>query len=126
MTENVGINIEEAIELRIVNKLTYKQIAAYFNVTPQAVHKALKNRISSDDLDIPSITKKRAQVLAHQHYRALTAISQDKLDKASAKDLAVITKLLYDQSRLENKQSTTNTAVSFARIVEQSINKDGF
>ena len=119
------IDIEKAIELRLVNKLTYKDIATYFNVSSQAVHKALKDRISSDELDIPTITNKRAQVLAHQHYRALTAISQDKLDKASAKDLAVVTKLLYGQSRLENNQSTANTAASFVSLVENSLDNRG-
>lgn len=117
------IDIDKAIELRLVNKLTYKEIATYFNVSPQAVHKVLKNRISSHEVDIPTITKKRYLVLSHQHFRTVSAITQSKLDKSSARDLAVISKLLYQQKELESQKSSNAAGTTFVGLVENSMSK---
>ena len=118
------IDVSEAMGLRVVNKLTFAQIARYFNVSPQAVHKALSGLVS-DQVDTATITQKRADVLAHQHFRAVSAITQEKLDCSSARDLAVTSKLLFTQYRLESNLSVSNTASTFAQLVEKSFCSDG-
>ena len=79
----------------------------------------------SDQVDTATITQKRADVLAHQHFRAVSAITQEKLDSASARDLAVTSKLLFTQYRLESNLSVSNTASTFAQLVEKSFSSDG-
>lgn len=68
--------------------------------------------------------RQRAKILLEEkHIAALQEITVEKLRKSSAKDNALIAKLLHEQLRLENNESTANN-LSFLSIVEDSM-KDG-
>jgi hypothetical protein len=64
-------------------------------------------------------------LLELKHRESVEAITEDKLKIASAKDLAMVSKLLHEQSRLEQNKSTANIATTFAAFVEKSIGDDG-
>lgn len=92
-----------------VNKLIGKDAAA--SISKMHTGKSMKEDIQT--------------LLEMKHRAAVEAITDDKLSIASAKDLAMVTKLLHEQSRLEQNKSTSNIATTFATFVERSLGEDG-
>jgi len=129
------IDIEKAVELRIHNKLSYAEIGrvlapkgrAPFTAIgiQKAISKQLPEEYRGRDFAMESLKDRRSKTLEVKHQMSLDAITEEKLDTSSAKDNAMVSKLLYEQLRLENNQSTNNVAVSFANLVEGSMSEDG-
>jgi hypothetical protein len=68
-------------------------------------------RVQAHVKALPSFKEKRADVFALIQSKALDSITDDKLKKASARDLTLISGILYDKERLERGQSTDNISV---------------
>lgn len=134
---NCEFDVKEAYRMRL-RGVGYNEIARAFSVEGKdpingrqvryAVHKLIGDEAAF------SITKMHTQVsvkediqtlLESKHREAVEAITPDKLEIASAKDLAMVSKLLHEQSRLEQNKSTANIATTFATFVERSMGDDG-
>jgi hypothetical protein len=69
--------------------------------------------------DLETFKSNRADILALKQITALRSMTDDKLKKASARDLAVITGILHDHERLERGQATANLDVSLLGLIGQ-------
>jgi hypothetical protein len=69
------------------------------------------NRAQPHVKGLQSFKDKRADIMALVQSKAIDNITDDKLKKASARDLTLITGILYDKERLERGQSTDNINV---------------
>jgi hypothetical protein len=115
------IDLSKAIELRMKN-LSYEEIGAYFGVTRQAAHDKLRPYFGAD-IDVAAFKGHRADILAAKQAEVLAALDSDKIEKASARDIAIVFGTLYDKERLERGQSTQNASVFF-RIIEQACDSE--
>jgi len=116
------IDLEKAIELRLKG-VTYEDIAKVFGCTKTAVIQRLKPYVATTDIDTELFIKNRAAILANRQVSVLAEMTSEKLEKSSAKDLAVTFGVLYDKERLERGQSTSNQSVFF-HIVEEASQAD--
>lgn len=119
--------------------MTWEEVAKA--VTPEgrktlshvAVSKAVKKIMTQEEIDrftsrgtVKRIERENiADILEEKHRTALEAITPEKLEDASVRDNAMVSKLLYEQLRLENNKSTKNVAMTFAQVVEGSVGEDG-
>jgi hypothetical protein len=118
---------------------TYEEIAEMLTppdriqpFTKQSVMYAIGKIVQDDEKDVLSrgYTKTEQQelvasLLKEKHIAALRAITEEKLEVESAKDNAATAKTLFDQLRLETGKSTSNIS-SFSKIIESSMDEDGF
>ena len=85
-------------------------------MTKQAMSALLK-RHGIDSEALTEYKEHRADLLAGIQRTILGHMDEDRLKKASAKDLTVAYGILYDKERLERGLSTQNTAVLMASAV---------
>lgn len=107
------IDVMEALKLRQVNKLTYKEIADRLGVTKQAVWERLQRvyKMIADPEEVDAYKKNRADLLAGAEMAFVSeALDPDKLKKASVNNLSYAMRQVYDIQRLETGQSTENVA----------------
>lgn len=91
------------LELLIVlrkKKIPVKAIARICKCTPQNVRKRLAGKLR-DIRMIDEYKNNRADVLAYQQRRILSAVSDDDIGGAGLKDKAISFGILYDKERLE-------------------------
>jgi hypothetical protein len=110
------------------------------NVALLAAHGASKTKISrqtglhhkpvakvlaepSDVATVEQIEGELAEMFMDTSRRAICAISDDKLEKSSARDLGILAGVCIDKNRLIRGTSTENIAVLMARMV---IEADGY
>ena len=116
---NGKLDLERVAELRIKNGLSHREIGKVLDVDPATVCRALK-RIGLDgdgSNHLKTYKAHRAEILASQQLRILESLTDEKLSKASARDLAIVFGTLYDKERLERGKSTQNTSV-FQHVIE--------
>lgn len=92
-------------------------------VSPSAILQGIKRLTGVSGVGkkyIKNYKERVIELLSDKHTKALEAITDEKLEMSSAKDNALISKLLHEQLRLENNQSTQNN-MSFLTLVEQSM-----
>jgi hypothetical protein len=134
------VNPVQAIALKKAG-LTYAQIGKALTpdgekpITAQAIHKCVKKHLNSvGDVDQkildPGYSAElqkdmKVQLIQEKHIHSLQAITPSKLSDESAKDNAMTAKLLHEQLRLENNESTQNVAHSFAQMVEDLSKGEG-
>ena len=116
------IDLQKAIELRLKG-VTYQDIADLFRCSKAAVIQRLKPYVATTDIDTELYIKNRAGILANKQVSVLAELTPEKLEKSSAKDLAVTFGVLYDKERLERGQSTSNQSMFF-QIVEEASRAD--
>ena len=95
-----------ALDLKLNKKLSYAQIAAIQRVTPQAVHKALKNLMPGPE--VKTYQENRANILSGLQIKLLSQVDAKRLKKISVRDAVVSAAVLYDKERIETGQSTSN------------------
>ena len=69
------------------------------------------------------IEEQLAEMFADTSRRARQAISDDELDKSSARDLGILAGVCVDKNRLLTGQSTSNLSLLF-RIVEEACSAE--
>lgn len=116
------IDLEKAIELRLKG-VAYQDIATFFGCSKAAVIQRLKPYVAPTDIDTELYIKNRAAILANRQVSVLAEMTPEKLERSSAKDLAVTFGVLYDKERLERGQSTSNQSVFF-HIVSEACGAD--
>jgi hypothetical protein len=110
------IDIALALDLRMKG-LSYQVIADHFDCSKSAVIQRLKPYASDLEVDTDVYLKNRANILANRQAAVLAGLSGEKIEKASARDLAIVFGTLYDKERLERGQSTQNVAQFWASAV---------
>lgn len=110
------IDVKKAIELRLKG-LSYRDIGFFFKCSHSAVAERLKPYIQNDEIDLEAFKSNRADLMAMKQAQVLGALTIEDVEKASAKDKALVYGILYDKERLERGQSTSNVATILATAV---------
>ncbi|MGA3279896.1 MAG: hypothetical protein ABSD50_02800 [Smithella sp.] len=108
------IDIGEAIQLRLINRLTFQQIAYKYGVTRQSIQQRIKAFI--DILGDPEISKayeeNRAKVMTNiERVLAGEMLDKKKLKKATTGNIAYAIDKIHNVIRLERNQSTGNQQI---------------
>lgn len=105
------IDVQEALKLRLINKLTYQQIADIYGCTRQAVQQRLNTLLGyfSGPEEIQSYKDTRPDILTAVESNLLQHIlSPDKLEKATINNLAYAFQQVFNARRLEEGKTTAN------------------
>jgi predicted DNA-binding protein YlxM (UPF0122 family) len=105
------INLVEALQLRFVNKLTYRQIADKYGVSPQAIEQRISRfkEKFGDSQEMQSYTSNRDGILTVVERELLSRIvDPSKLEKATVNNLAYAFQQIFNARRLEEGKSTAN------------------
>ena len=108
------VNIDQALDLRLNHGLSYEHIGKIQGTSKTGIYRALAKLMPSQETEI--FKQNRADILANIQLKALSAVTEPKLKKASAKDLVISAGILYDKERLERGLSTEN--VSYRGLTE--------
>lgn len=104
-------DVQEAIKLRFINKLTFQEIADKFGVSPQAVFKRIRGLIEiiNDPQLNQAYADNRAEMLTGAERVLLSAVvDRDKIKSASLNNAAYALRQVHDMRRLEQDLSTAN------------------
>ena len=107
-----------AIELKSAGEITYDEIAKIQGVTPQAIHKAIKDLLPNDNTQL--YKQHKADILDNTALRMLIAVDDDKIKDASLNNIAYAFGQINNAARLERGESTQNVAYD-ARIISANI-----
>lgn len=120
MPENIQpkIDLSKALKLYL-SGVSQADIAKLFGVSRQAISQALKPFKVRHPEVAQAYKENKSNLINEKEMTALQAIDEDKLKKASGRDLAIIFGTLYDKNRLEQGKSTDNVMI-FSRIVADS------
>ena len=116
------IDVGKALELRLKG-LSYRDIAVFFGCSHTSVAERLKPYVNGDDVDLETFKKNRADILTMKQAQVLGSMTKEDIEKASARDKAIVFGTLYDKERLERGLSTSNAAVVYAAAVEAAFAK---
>jgi len=111
------IDVSRALKL-YAGGATQAEIARIFGVTRQAVCLALKPFKINNPAMVKAYQENKADILDAKELEALNALTPDKLEKASARDVATVFGILTDKQRLAAGKSTANINVFSRMIVE--------
>ena len=108
------INIAEALKLRLVNHLSYQEIADRYGVCKSAVYQALKRFLSilvePDELE--GYKQNKIALLSSAELRLLERLVNDEVvEKASLNNIAYAFQQIFNSGRLERGESTENVNV---------------
>jgi hypothetical protein len=120
------ISDKAVIELRIKG-FTHEEIGQHFGVSRQAITKRLKGIFKLiDGGKLEAYRQHRVSILEGLEIEVLSELSNpDKLEKASANNLAYAFGQLHSARRLEEGQSTENIGLAaIVMRVEASLKKD--
>jgi len=110
-----GINIADIIELVEHKGLTHGEAAKILGCDRSNVSAHLRN-YGYKPGDLKKYQHLRADILSFHQMRLLNYLTDEKLKKSSAMQIASMYGILYDKERLETGKSTTN--VAYADIVK--------
>ena len=105
------INIAEALKLRLVNHLSYQEIADRYGVCKSAVYQALKRFLSIlvEPDELAAYKNHKVDLLSSAEMKLLERLVNDEvMEKASLNNVAYAFKQLFDSGRLEQGKSTGN------------------
>lgn len=105
------INIAEALKMRIVNKMSFQQIANHFNVSKTAVFQSLKRftDILVEPQELENYQHYKSALLSSAELRLLQRlVTDDVVEKASLNNVAYAFRQIFDSNRLEQNKSTCN------------------
>ncbi|WP_347275417.1 hypothetical protein [Candidatus Kuenenia sp.] len=105
------IDLAEALKLRLVNKLTYGEIAKRFGCHKSAVHGALSRftKILKEPGEIEAYSKYKADLLNSAELTMLEKVMDtETIEKASLNNAAYAFAQLHNAGRLERGKSTSN------------------
>jgi hypothetical protein len=89
--------------------ITARELAQTADIAPSTATKYLaKWGINKQELDV--FVENRNAIVKDKQRQILDAITSDKLEKATAKDLTVCYGIMLDKDRLESGESTSNIA----------------
>ena len=119
------LDLSACLKDRYHHRMTYKQIADKYGVTPQAVHsrlQAFEEKLGDPD-ELKSFQDIEADIQNAVKRRYSSHLLDADLSKMSPKDAAMVYGIMYDKNRLQTGQSTSNQSVFF-HIVSESDTQD--
>lgn len=119
-----NVPFETLLELKRKHpKLSVRHLGKLVGISGQAVSSMFMRHGIDWDSGVPAAIEDfkahRADILAYKQIQTLAALTPAKMQKASARDLAIVAGTLYDKERLERGQSTVNVAALFAKAMEE-------
>ena len=119
------IDMSDVLKLRLVNKVTLSEIAAKYNVSPQAISQRINKFMEkiSDPEMIQAYKDNRADILTATEERILQQmLTPSVLEKATFNNLAYGYQQVFNARRLEENKSTANLQGIYAIV--QRLDKD--
>jgi predicted DNA-binding protein YlxM (UPF0122 family) len=112
------LNVQKAIQQKMQG-MNNSEIAKSQNVSRNTVSRMLKPILEqlADPETIEYYRKEQAQILDGLAAKTVAAISDDKLENASFRDLCVGAGILIDKSRLIQGQSTSNSSIMLKAVL---------
>lgn len=107
------VDIKQAIQLKNLGA-TYQEIAATQGVSKQAIHKAIKTLLPTQDTE--TFKEKRADILSNMQLRLLQSIDHADIKKAPMGSRVLAACQLYDKERTERGLVNSTSAVIHADI----------
>lgn len=120
------VDYDKVIQMRITQKMSYAQIGKVVGLTAMGIKKILDKtlpeayKVDPNIITMERLREQRGDLLAIKHQSILEAITPEKIEKASLKDLAMSSKLIHEQERLEQNKSTSNSTVQWFQMVQKS------
>ena len=106
------INIAEALKLRLVNNLSYQEIADRYGVCKSAVYQALKRFLSIlvEPNELEGYKQNKIALLSSAELRLLERLVNDEvIEKASLNNIAYAFQQIFNSGRLEKGEATQIT-----------------
>ncbi len=103
------INIAEALKLRLVNHLSYQEIADRYGVCKSAVYQALKRFLSIlvEPNELEGYKQNKIALLSSAELRLLERLVNDEVvEKASLNNIAYAFQQIFNSGRLEKGEAT--------------------
>ena len=113
------IDMSDVLKLRLVNKVTLSEIAAKYNVSPQAISQRINKFMEkiSDPEMIQAYKDNRADILTATEERILQQmLTPSVLEKATFNNLAYGYQQVFNARRLEENKSTANLQGIYAIV----------
>jgi len=107
------VNVEKALVMRLINGMSYSDIAKYFDVSHQAINQALKPFIEAleDTNAIKAFEQNESNLINAAKMKIFShLVANETLKKASLNNLAYAYDRLNVVKRLEEDKSTANIA----------------
>ena len=117
------IDVSKALKMYMAG-VPQVDIAKVFGVSRQAVSNALKPFKIKHPEAIQAYEQNKAELLSEKELMALEALDEEKLKKASGRDLAIIYGTLFDKNRLERGKSSQNLSI-FSRAIAAACEDEG-
>ena len=106
------VDVSVALKLRLVNKLTYSEIADKMGCCKQTVHAAIKRFeqiIGNQPEELDAYRQRKAELLEAAELQLLEKITDpETIQKASLNNAAYTFAQLHNAGRLERGKSTSN------------------
>lgn len=125
------VDVAEALKMRLVNKLSYRDIASRYGVSKQAVMRALERFLKILPKDISELTAfqdTKSQLLTAAELKLLSKIVDDKtLKGASLNNAAYAFQQVFNANRLEGGKSTENASIQLSvehRAIAEQVLKE--
>ena len=105
------VDVNRALKLRLVNKLSYQEIANQFNVSRQCIHQSLGKltRLLQRTDVLDAYRSEKANLLeAVEWVLVSNLVDREKVKKASLNNVAFAAEKVNTMIRLERGESTSN------------------
>jgi len=110
------VDVSSALNLKLNNKLSYKQIAQIQGVSPQAIHQAIKDLLPNQETEL--YKNHRADIIAGLQAKILKSIDDEDIKKSPFGSRTLALCQLYDKERLERGKSTDNILAVHAIVAK--------
>ena len=97
--------------------MSYREIQHIMDVSPASITNIVREFEANKPL-VEYYKRNRRNILAYDQLRCRGYITDEKLEKASAKDLEIMRSICHDKERLEGGESTENVAVIIRALQE--------
>jgi predicted DNA-binding protein YlxM (UPF0122 family) len=112
--EPVNVDLVKALKLRLINKLSFGEIAQQLNVPKTTIYEKLgklQHLLENTELTEAYEQNKAAILTAGERLIIGHMLNEDKLKNASVNNLAYAFQQINNANRLEKGQSTSNQAI---------------
>lgn len=115
MNKPEKIDVSKALKMYLAG-VPQVDIARALGVTKQSVNNSLKPFRVKHPEAVASYEQNKAELISAKEMEALEALTDEKLNNASARDIATVYGILTDKQRLAAGKSTANINV-FSRLI---------
>lgn len=117
------LDLAQVWKLRVVNRLSYGEIARSLGVAKSSVHAALQRlqKLVPDPGVVKAYQEVRTTLLTAVEYRLMASLTdEDTLQKASLNNRAYAFQQVFNARRLETGESTQNLSV-LSKLIDETV-----